>query len=63
VFSLGMTVIHAALLEPLDQAYDYKNCTIDEGYIVQKLFKVKSIYGSNLYNYLSAMVVMNIDDR
>lgn len=58
-----MSVLHAALLQPIDNAYDYKNCTIDEGIVTNRLQKVKEIYGSNLFNFLTAMLIMNAEDR
>lgn len=37
VFSLGMTILHASLLQPLDDVYDYTNATIDENLLISRL--------------------------
>lgn len=58
-----MTVLHAALLTPLDDAYNYKNCTINESLVQERLGKVKIQFGSNLYNFLSTMLTFQVDKR
>lgn len=58
-----MTVLQAALLQPLDDVYDYKDYSFNEELLLNRLLKVKEIYGTNLYNFLSAMTTMNEEER
>lgn len=37
VFSLGMCVLHAALLESANDCFDYENCEVDYEQISNKL--------------------------
>ncbi|KAL4475150.1 hypothetical protein ABPG74_001846 [Tetrahymena malaccensis] len=63
VFSIGMCMLHAALLEPLDDLYDYKTFQINEAYLHERLNQVRENYGDLLYQYLYHMLNFNADDR
>jgi len=63
VFSLGMTLLHAATLASCDSLYNWENHTIDRAGIDQRLKIIKGQYSDKLYQLISSMLVFDEYER
>lgn len=63
VFSLGLCVLHAALLESADDCFDYGACAIDYAALQNKLAVLSEHYSQELTNVLLAMLNEFPDSR
>jgi len=60
VFSLGMTLLEAALLEKVEKFYDWDKYTLNESYLLEALDKVRTKYSERLSQFLAQLI--NLDE-
>lgn len=63
VFSLGLTLLHAASLSSCDHIYNWNNFTIDFDKLMHQLEFVKQKYSKDFYNLLYLMLVKEENER
>lgn len=63
VFSLGMTILEAATLEPSSEIYDYEKRKINEQLLEERLNQLKSKYSPDLCLLIASMLKLNSQER
>lgn len=63
VFCLGMTLLHAATLTPLDNLYNLEKGTLNEDKLNEKITQLKERYSESIFKIIDQMLLMDDVER